>query len=139
MSFSTLVFRHLYNPYPFSDLVLFSLFQALRQWGRDSPVSSCFIFMFALSQFSRPNYLGAWNRLGLIRQKSCHQLSDQSVNENMNSSNAFRIHALLYFVLIHLELKRYMYTPVVSSKTIPDSRPKWAKCFQAKKAQKSYP
>ena len=25
--------------------------------------------MFALSQFSGPNYLGAWNRLGLIRQK----------------------------------------------------------------------
>ena len=57
----------------------------------------------------------------------------------MNSSNASRIHTFLYFVLIHLELKRYMYTPVVSSKTIPDSRPKWAKCFQTKKAQKSYP
>ena len=24
------------------------------------------------TQFSRPNYLGAWNRLGLIRQKLCH-------------------------------------------------------------------
>ena len=31
-----------------------------------------------------------------------------------------------------------MYAPVVPSKTIPDSRPKWAKCFQTKKAQKSY-
>ena len=33
------------------------------------------------------------------------------------------------FFLIHLELKRKMgsYTPVVPSKTIPDSRPKWAK------------
>ena len=28
-----------------------------------SPVSSCFIFVFALSQFSGPNYLRAWNRL----------------------------------------------------------------------------
>ena len=28
-----------------------------------SPVSSCFTFIFALSQFSGPNYLGAWNRL----------------------------------------------------------------------------
>ena len=66
-------------------------------------------------------------------------LSDQSVNENMNSSNAFRMHTFLYFILIHLELKRYMYTPVVSSKTIPDSRPKFGKCFETKKAQKSYP
>ena len=28
-----------------------------------SPVSSRFTFVFALSQFSGPNYLGAWNRL----------------------------------------------------------------------------
>ena len=28
-----------------------------------SPVSSPFIFVFALSQFSGPDYLGAWNRL----------------------------------------------------------------------------
>ena len=28
-----------------------------------SPVSSRFIFLFALSQFSGPDYLGAWNRL----------------------------------------------------------------------------
>ena len=40
-------------------------------WG-DFPVFSCFIFVFALSQFSGPNYLGAWNRLGLIMQKLCH-------------------------------------------------------------------
>ena len=32
-----------------------------------------------------------------------------------------------------------MYAPVVPSKTIPDSRPKWGKCFQTKKAQKPYP
>ena len=49
--------------------------------------------------------------------------------------------ACFYFVLIHLELKRYihpfMYVPVVPSKTIPDSRPKWVKCFQTKKDQKT--
>ena len=28
-----------------------------------SPVSSRFIFVFALSQFSVPDYLGVWNRL----------------------------------------------------------------------------
>ena len=40
--------------------------------GEGSPVSSPFIFVFALSQFIGPNYLGTWNRLGLIRQKLCH-------------------------------------------------------------------
>ena len=30
-----------------------------------SPVSSRFIFVFALSQFSGHDYLGAWNRLAL--------------------------------------------------------------------------
>ena len=38
----------------------------------DSPVFSRFIFVFSLSQFSGPNYLGSSNRLGLIRQKLCH-------------------------------------------------------------------
>ena len=39
--------------------------------------------------------------------------------------------AYFYFVLIHLELKRQLhsYTPVVPSKTTPDSRPKSAKCI----------
>ena len=32
-----------------------------------------------------------------------------------------------------------MYAPVVPSKTIPDSRPKWGKSFQTKKAQKPLP
>ena len=34
-------------------------------WGREKEknVSSHFIFVFALSQFSRPDHLGAWNRL----------------------------------------------------------------------------
>ena len=34
-----------------------------------SPVSSRSIFLFALSQFSGPDYLGAWNRLGGERRK----------------------------------------------------------------------
>ena len=38
----------------------------------NSPVLSRFIFVFSLSQFSGPNYLRAWNSLGLIRQKLCH-------------------------------------------------------------------
>ena len=41
-------------------------------WG-DSPVFSRVIFVFAFSiQRTQLIYLGAWNRLGLIRQKLCH-------------------------------------------------------------------
>ena len=48
--------------------------------------------------------------------------------------------AYFSFFLTHLELKRKIrsYTPVVPSKTIPDSRPKWAKCipvFRPKRPQ----
>ena len=43
--------------------------------------------------------------------------------------NPFLIRILLAFLLIHLELKRQIrsYSPVVPSKTIPDSRLKWRK------------
>ena len=39
--------------------------------------------------------------------------------------------AFFFFFLIHLELKRQIrsYTPVIPSKTIPNSKPKWAKCI----------
>ena len=41
-------------------------------WG-DSPVFSRVIFVFTfLIQWTQLNYLGAWNRLSLIRQKLCH-------------------------------------------------------------------
>ena len=66
-------------PHPFSDQIskIHTNFQTwsilacsrLSDSGGGSPVSSRFIFVFALSQFSGPNYLGAWTRLGLIRQK----------------------------------------------------------------------
>ena len=62
-------------------------------WG-DSPVFSRFIFVFSLSQFSGPNYLRAWNRLGLIRQKLCHHY--QVRVETKNSPNAFRIRIFLF-------------------------------------------
>ena len=35
--------------------------------GKSLPVSSRFIFVLALSQFSGPDYLGAWNRLILLK------------------------------------------------------------------------
>ena len=54
--------------------------------------------------------------------------------------------AYFCFVLIHSELKRQKssYASVVPSKTIPDSRPKWAKCIpvfrpKIKEAQTPYP
>ena len=69
-------------PHPFSDQIskIHTNYQTwsilacsrLSDSGGGSPVSSRFIFVFALSQFSGPSYLGAWNRLGLIRQKLCH-------------------------------------------------------------------
>ena len=69
-------------PHPFSDQIskIHTNYQTwsilacsrLSDSGGGSPVSSRFIFVFALSQFIGPNYLGAWNRLGLIRQKLCH-------------------------------------------------------------------
>ena len=69
-------------PHPFSDQIskIHTNYQTwsilacsrLSDSGGGSPVSSRFIFVFALSQFSGPNYLGAWNRLGLIGQKLCH-------------------------------------------------------------------
>ena len=68
-------------PHPFSDQIS-KIHTHFRTWPNlacsrlsDSwggSVFSRFIFVFSLSQFSGPNYLGAWNRLGLIRQKLCH-------------------------------------------------------------------
>ena len=68
-------------PHPFSDQIS-KIHTHFRTWPNlacsrlsDSwgdSLFSCFIFVFSLSQFSGPNYLGGWNRLGLIRQKLCH-------------------------------------------------------------------
>jgi len=89
-----------------------------------------------VSQFSgRPNYLGAWNRLGLIRQKSCHRY--QIRVQTKNSSNAIRIRIYLfrsYFFKIWT-INTFIHVHFRSS---PRSRSKWAKCFQTKKAQKPY-
>ena len=73
-------------------------------WG-DSPVFSRFIFVFALSQFSGPNYLGAWNRLGIIRQKLCHHYQVRAETKQKILQIHFKF-AHFYFVFIHLELKR---------------------------------
>ena len=92
-------------PHPFSDQIskIHTSFQTwsilarsrLSDSGGGSPFSSRFIFVFALSQFSRPSYLGAWNRLGLIRQKLCHHYQIRA-QKKKNSSNAFLIRPFLF-------------------------------------------
>ena len=92
-------------PHPFSDQIskIHTNFQTwsilacsrLSDSGGGSPVSSRFIFVFALSQFSGPNYLGAWNRLGLIRQKLCHHYQIRA-QKKKKSSNAFLIRPFLF-------------------------------------------
>ena len=91
-------------PHPFSDQIskIHTNFQTwsilarsrLSYSGGGSPVSSRLIFVFALSQFSGPSYLGAWNRLGLIRQKLSHHYQIRA--QKKNSSNVFLIRPFLF-------------------------------------------
>ena len=101
-------------PRPFSDQISkihthfrtwpnFACSRLSDSWG-DSPVFCRFIFVFSLSQFSGPNYLRAWNRLGLIRQKLCHHYQVRAETKKILQMH-FEF-AYFYFVLIHLELKR---------------------------------
>ena len=94
MSFSTPVFSPISKIH--SNFQTWSILACSRlsYSGGGSPVSSRFIFVFALSQFSGPNYLGAWNRLGLIRQKLCHHYQIRA--QKKNSSNAFLIRVFLF-------------------------------------------
>ena len=70
----------------------------------------------------------SWPYLG---PKNCHfphLFSDLAFRQKLCHHFYF---AYFYFVLIHLELKRWIrsYTPVVSSKSIPDSGPKTGKVY----------
>ena len=51
------------------------------------PVSSRFIFMFALSQFSGPDYLGAWNRLMFHKIR---EIKTGNENDEIMEQNVFR-------------------------------------------------
>ena len=57
--------------------IMIRLFRALRFWGRRKSERHVktwrgrrFYFFHVRSQFSRPDYLGAWNRLGLLQPRS---------------------------------------------------------------------
>ena len=63
-----------------------------------------------------------------FRQKLCYHYIDYSANQK-NIQIHFEF-AYFSFFPYSLELNdKYVHTSVVSSKNIPDSRPKWAKCI----------
>ena len=102
-------------------------------WG-DSPVFSHFILVFALSQFSGPNYLRARNRLGLTRQKLEH--------EQKNSPNAFQIHIFgfrFYSFGIEMINTSIHVRSRSSLKNHTRFQTKMGKVFSDQKAQKPYP
>ena len=50
-----------------------------------SPVSSRFTFVFALPQFSGPNYLGAWNRLDWINKEKQENAKSKFQSDKFNA------------------------------------------------------
>ena len=73
-----------------------------------SPVSSRFTFAFALSQFSGPNYLGAWNRLLVIRVYAIlNSAENVFLNRSINVSHPAGVATLRlssFFILSSLVL-----------------------------------
>ena len=68
-----------------------------------------------------------------LTQKLCNHFSLR-LERKQKHKTFLQMHfkfAYFYFFLIHLELKGLIrsHTPVVPSKTIPDSRSKWAQCI----------
>ena len=115
-----------------SCIVRPSLFQALgreskrhaKSWrgekeekeGRESlvsPVSSRFIFVFALSQFSGPNYLGAWNRLCSQfaherKRISGHRLSPPERSDDRKYVFVRRLRETV--ILLHVRLQIFLFS-----------------------------
>ena len=137
--------RKCHFPHPFSVQIskIHTNFQTwsisacsrLSDSGEGSPSSSRFIFVFALSQFSGPKYLGAWNSLRLIRQKLCHHYQIRA--QTKNSSHAFLICVFL-FLSYSFGIETINSFIHVRSRSSLESRLKWAKCFQTKNAQRPY-
>ena len=69
----------------------------------------------------------------LASKKLCHHYLDQNSNKkrflNMLLTIHFKFAYFSFFLSFFLSFSFRSYTPVVPSKTIPDSRPKWAKCI----------
>ena len=79
----------------------------------------------------------------LASMKLCHQLLRLERKHRDFLKAISNSHITLFF-LFYLELKRQirLYTPVVPSKTIPDSRPKWVKStlvFRPERRKKTIP
>ena len=98
-----------YFPHPFS-VQISKIHTHCRSWPnlacsrlsdswRDSSVFSRFIFVFALSQFSGRSDLGAWNSLGIIRQKLCHHYQVR-VETNKFSKCILNSHISISFLFI---------------------------------------
>ena len=107
-----------------------SLFVSLRSKRFQSSYSSKFLFFC-----SRPNFLDEFARKRLL----CRLLVSH-LYRSMNRSFFKCFPAPPIFFLkrkaLGSMLRPFMYAPVVPAKNTPDSRPKWAKCFQTKNAQK---
>ena len=97
--------KNCHFPHPFSDQIskIHTNFQtwsilACSRLSDGGGVSQFPPVLFSCSRFlkfSGPNYLGAWNRLGLIRQKLCHHYQIRAQTKK-KSSNAFRIRIFLF-------------------------------------------
>ena len=118
-------------PHPFSDQIsrIQTNFQTwsilaccrLSDSGGGSPVSPRFIFVFALSQFSGPNYLGAWNRLGPIRQKLCHHYQIRGKQKHSSKAVLIRVFLFLSYSFGIETINSFIH---VRSRSSLESRPK---------------
>ena len=137
-------------PHPFSDQISkihthfrtwpnFACSRLSDSWG-DSPVFSRFIFVLALSQFSAPNYLGAWNRLGLIRQKLCHHYQVRAETKKFSKciSNS---HISISFLFIWNWNDKYVHSCTLRSSLENHTRfqTKMGKVFSDQKGLKTLP
>ena len=93
-----------------------SLFQALRQWGdakekgtgkvggagKFPPV----LFVFALFQFSGPDYLGAWNRL--VKSERTNKLAPTiQTNDSRLCGNLYSLFWKVSFTLLSFQRSRW--------------------------------
>ena len=108
-----------------------SLFVSLRSKRFQSSYSSKFLFFFALVPTFLMNSRGNACYAGYLFLIYTALWTEVFLN-------VFPPHPFFFLKRKALGsmLRPFMYAPVVPAKNTPDSRPKWAKCFQTKNAQK---